>query len=126
MCTNKVLVWNVCGLNSVARQDSLRTFVESSRADIVCIEETKITNMSQRIVLSALGSCFSDFVVVPAVGASGGFLVAWKNHVQTIGIHCLDSSSASVQFCSENGSAWWLTCVYGRKEMMRKLLFCRS
>jgi exonuclease III len=105
------LVWNVRGLNSVARQNSLRTLVESSRADIVCIQEMKITNMSQQIVLSALGSCFLDFLAVPAVGVSGGILVAWKNHVQTTGIHRLDSSSASVQFCSENGIAWWLTCL---------------
>jgi exonuclease III len=59
--------------------------VESAWADIVCIQETKIANLSQRVTLSALGSGFSDYVVLPAVGASGGVLVAWKQHLQATG-----------------------------------------
>jgi hypothetical protein len=92
---------------------TLHTLVDSSCADIACIRETKIANVSQRTILSSRGSCFSGYAVVPAVGASGGILVAWKQHVQTTGNHRLDSNSISVQFCSENGTAWWLTCVYG-------------
>lgn len=60
-----------------ARQDSVHTIVEASRADIVCIQETKISAMTNRVLLSALGSDFPEFFVVPAAGASGGILVAW-------------------------------------------------
>jgi exonuclease III len=41
------LIWNVRGLNSLAQQDMVRTLVEATQADIVCIQETKITNMPQ-------------------------------------------------------------------------------
>jgi exonuclease III len=85
MDPNRIVIWNMRGLNSVARHDSLRTLVESARADIVCIQEAKIANLSQRVVLSALGSDFSDYVVLPAVGASRGVLVACKQHLQAIG-----------------------------------------
>lgn len=54
----------------------MHTIVEASRADIVCIQETKISAMTNRVLLSALGSDFPEFFVVPAAGASGGILVA--------------------------------------------------
>ena len=47
----KILIWNVRGLNSTSRQDSVRSIVDSSRSDIVCIQETKVTDMSRRIIL---------------------------------------------------------------------------
>jgi exonuclease III len=39
----KILIWNVRGLNSSSQQDDVRTLVEASRADIVCLQETKMT-----------------------------------------------------------------------------------
>jgi hypothetical protein len=32
-------------------------------------------------MLSMLGSDFSNFLVLPSLGASGGILVAWKHHL---------------------------------------------
>ena len=78
MDPRKILIWNVRGLNSATRQDSVRTIVDSSQADIVCIQETKIPTMTNRVLLSALGSDFSEYTVVPAAGVSGGILVAWR------------------------------------------------
>jgi exonuclease III len=77
----KILIWNVRGLNSSARQDSVRTLLEASRADIIYVQETKIAAISQRVILSALGSDFSDYIDLPAIGASGGILVAWRRHI---------------------------------------------
>jgi exonuclease III len=42
MDPTKILVWNIKGLNSSARQDAVRTMVESSKADILCLQETKM------------------------------------------------------------------------------------
>jgi hypothetical protein len=41
MDPKKILIWNVRGLSSTPRQDSVRTIVHASRANIVCIQETK-------------------------------------------------------------------------------------
>ena len=79
MNPSNILCWNVRGLNSRARQDSVRTLVYSSRADIVCIQETKMSGMSRGSLLSFLGSDFSNFADLPTVGASGGILIAWKH-----------------------------------------------
>jgi exonuclease III len=74
----KILIWNVRGLNSSSQQDDVRTLVEASRADIVCLQETKMTAVPRGALLSMLGSDFSSHVELPAVGASGGIIVAWR------------------------------------------------
>lgn len=122
MDPGKILIWNVRGLNSTARQDSVRT----SRADVVCIQETKISATSHRILLSALGSDFSDFVTAPSVGASGGILVAWRRHVKVSGVWRGDNYSVSIQFFQESGQTWWLTCVYGPQGNDEKNLFLQE
>ena len=71
MDPKKILIWNVRGLNSTARQGSVRSLVASSCADIVCVQETKITAISQRVILSALGSDFTGYLALPSAGASG-------------------------------------------------------
>ncbi|XP_066373777.1 early nodulin-like protein 18 [Miscanthus floridulus] len=48
--------------------------------------ETKIASLSSRIILSALGADFSDYVVVPSTGASGGILIAWRRHIGVSGV----------------------------------------
>jgi exonuclease III len=85
MDPNKILVWNVRGLNSSARQDSVRTLVSSSRVDIVCLQETKFAAVSQRTLLAMLGSDFLNYIELPSIGASGGILVAWRNSVGITG-----------------------------------------
>lgn len=77
MNLSNILCWNVRGLNSKARQDVVRTLVSSSRVDVVCIQETKIEELSRGIILAALGADLTHFVDLPSVGASGGILVAW-------------------------------------------------
>ena len=55
MDLGKILIWKAQGLISGARQDSLRTFVDACRADIVFIQETKMSEIPRRVLLSAFG-----------------------------------------------------------------------
>lgn len=126
MDPSKILIWNVRGLNSSSRQDSVRTLVDSSRADIVCLQETKIAALPRRVLLSALGSDFTDFIELPAAGASGGILMAWRRHITCSGARRVDANSSSVQFCSGNGTNWWLTCVYGPQGNEGKIQFLQE
>jgi hypothetical protein len=122
----KILIWNVRGLNSSATQDSIATLVSTTRVNIVCLQETKFATVSQRILLSMLGSDFSNFVELPPPGASGGILVAWKNSVGStrqvkVGVH-----SVLVQFRLQAGQTWWLTCVYGPRANDEKNQFLQE
>lgn len=79
MDPSHILFWNVRWLNSIARQNTVRSLIDSMRVDVVCIQETKMVNCYRRDVLSMLGSNFdNNFVVLPSDGASGGILVAWR------------------------------------------------
>lgn len=80
--------------------------VDSSKIDVICLQEIKMASVSRQLVLSMLGSDFdNNFVFLPSAGASGGILIAWRNHLGTIGASRLDSHCASVQFCPVNGNA---------------------
>jgi exonuclease III len=120
------LVWNGRCLNSSARQDAVRTLVQSSKADIVCLQETKMAVVPVRTLLSMLGSEFSCTMELPAIGASGGILVAWKQSLGATDVRQIGNHSVTVQFCPEGGQAWWLTCVYGPQGNEEKVQFMQE
>jgi exonuclease III len=126
MDPSKKNVWNVRGLNYYVRQDSVRELVDSSRVEVVYLQETKMQVISSRLILSMLGTNFSDFIYLPSVGAPGGILVAWRQHLGFTGQKRLDNHSISVQFCNERGNEWWLTCVYGPQGDNEKIMFLQE
>jgi len=67
-----ILIWNARGLNQKARRNSVRDVILSSNADIVCLQETKVANMSQHLFLSVFGTAYGNFVSLPANGTRGG------------------------------------------------------
>jgi len=78
MNPSTILVWNVRGLNKRDRRNSIRDVVISSNADIICLQETKVANMSQHLLLSVCGSAYDNFITLLANGTRGGVLIAWK------------------------------------------------
>jgi exonuclease III len=126
MDPTKLLIWNVRGLNSSVRQDSIKELVGSSQVDVVCLQETKMQIITRRTILSMLGADFSDYVYLPSVGASGGILIAWRRHIGHTGQQKLKDHSISVQFCKAEGQAWWLTCVYDPQGEGGKIQFLRN
>jgi exonuclease III len=127
MDPSHILFWNVRGLNSSARQKSLRNLVSSMNIDVVCIQESKMSVCSRRVILSMLGIDFdNNFICLPAVGASGGIVLAWRSRIGAILASRIDSFSASVQFSSPSGVHWWLTCVYGPQGNDAKITFMQE
>jgi exonuclease III len=122
----KFLIWNVRGLNSSARQDAVRSLVEASRADIVCLQETRMAAISQTVMLSMLGNEFTNQVELLAIGSSGGILVACKRSLGATGQVQVLTYSVSVQFCSDVGQPWWATCVYGPQGNEDKIWFIQE
>ena len=119
-----ILFWNVRGLNSAARQDVVRSLVDSLRVDVVCLQETKLVNCDCRTVLSMLGADFdNNLICLPSVGASGGVLITWRAKLGRIVASRVDSFSVSVKFNPADGVAWWLICVYGPQGHDRKIVF---
>jgi exonuclease III len=62
MDPRKIFIWNVRGLNSTSRQSSVRSFIDSLGVDIVCLQETKMQEITRIKVIAILGANFEHFV----------------------------------------------------------------
>jgi hypothetical protein len=51
----KMLSWNVSGLNSGARQQEVKQTISLINPDLVCIQETKLSDISSTTARNALG-----------------------------------------------------------------------
>jgi exonuclease III len=116
-------VWNVRGLNSRAKRDSIKSVVVSLKPAVVCLQETKLDSISDFNILSILGSGFSNFVFSPAHGSRGGILVAWRDGSFVSATSVIKDNSVSVQLQSENGPLWWFAGVYGPHQDSLKSAF---
>ena len=105
------LVWNVRGLNSRAKRDSVKSVVVSLKPAVVCLQETKLDSVSDFNILTILGSGFSNFVFNPAHGSRGGILVAWRDGSFVSAASVIKNNSVSVQLQSADGPLWWFTGV---------------
>ncbi|RVX07796.1 putative ribonuclease H protein [Vitis vinifera] len=77
----RVLSWNVRGANDSEKRKVIKALIKSQKVDVVCLQETKIQEMSRMIVRSlGVGRCL-DWKVLNSRGASGGVLVFWDKRV---------------------------------------------
>ena len=65
------LIWNVRGHNDRAKRDSIKSTVLDTMSSIVCLQETKLSSISDFDILSILGSAYDNFVFNPALGTRG-------------------------------------------------------
>lgn len=52
----KVLSWNVCGLNDAGKRETLKSLLYKWKADVICLQETKIEDWSNRLALQVWGT----------------------------------------------------------------------
>ena len=92
--------------------------------DVVCLQETKIQDMSQGVVHSLDVGRFLGWGAVSARGAAGGVVVFWDNRVlELVGMEVgLFSISCRFKNC-EDGFLWIFTRVYGPTLKRYKELF---
>ena len=110
----KIMLWNVGGVNNRDKRKVLKAFIRSRKVDIVCLQETKIQNMSVGIVRSLGVGRFLDWGTVDAEGSAGGILVFWDKRV----VELVDMKTRifSVSCCFRNctdGCQWMFSRVYG-------------
>ena len=77
----KILSWNVRGANDGAKRKVLKAFIKMQRADVVCLQETKLKEVSNRMIRSLGVGRFLEWVAIKAEGASGGILIFWDTRV---------------------------------------------
>ena len=109
----KVLCWNVRGINSPTRWNSIRDKIQESGCDIVCLQETKREDFNILYIRKFCPPAFDSFVFLPSVGASGGSLIVWKGRRFDGELVFQNAFAQSVEFTSlESNAVWYLTNIY--------------
>ena len=110
----KILSWNVRGLNEKEKRLKVRNFLRSWRADIVCLQETKLEWITRELVRSIWSCPCIDWLYLEFIGLclclSLGYLLAGKvdlfplNSILLLGSHFTQctSRSATCSICYEN------------------------
>lgn len=78
--SENIFVWNERGLNSAVCRNVVRDAVSSEQATLICLSETKLSIITERIIMQMLGVDF-DYVYLRAAQTRGGILVAWRRDV---------------------------------------------
>ena len=110
----KILAWNVRGLNDREKRRMINLVVRAQKADLVCFLETKMSEISLKMVKSLGVGRFMDWEAVDAGGALGDILIFWDNRV--LELLELEQDVYTISSCFRNvedGYIWVFTGVYG-------------
>ncbi|KAG6668612.1 hypothetical protein CIPAW_01G183000 [Carya illinoinensis] len=73
----KIVSWNVCGLNEINKRLRIRNLLREWKANIVCLQETKLKMINMKIVKSLWSGIHVDWVCLASNGVLGGIVVMW-------------------------------------------------
>ena len=77
----RILSWNVIRANNMDKRKIIKLVIKSQRVDVVCLQETKIKEMTTRLVRSLRVGRNIEWRAVNSRGAVGGILVFWDNRI---------------------------------------------
>ena len=121
----RIVSWNVRVVNEKNKRVIIRAFIKAQKADLVCLQETKLQEMSDGMVQSLGGVWCTKWRALNARGTVSGIVVFWNSKV----LHLVEveegSFSVSNRFrnCDDN-LLWCFTGVYGALPQRRKGRSC--
>lgn len=122
----KIVVWNVRGLNSPARHSAIYQVIAAAGPSLVCLQETKMEDVTADVVRQCLGNNFENYYFLPAIGTRGGILLAWDDTmVKVINPHRTENTLTALVKPNE-GVQWWITGVYGPQSDAEKVEFLQE
>ena len=110
----RILSWNVRGANDCEKRKVIRALIKGQKLDLMCLQETKMQEMSRIIVrILGVGRCL-DWKTLNSRGVSGGVLVLWDKRVLQLLEAEVGTFSVSCRFKSyEDDFCWNFSRVYG-------------
>ena len=73
----KILSWNIRGNGSSIKRRAIKNVICKINPDLVVLQEVKRKLINRAFVASIWRSRFKEWVVLPAIGRSGGLLIIW-------------------------------------------------
>ena len=119
-----LLSWNVRRANNLYKRKIISNFVRSQRVDLVCIQETKIQDLSNACACSFGAGRLHDWKALEVKGAAGGILLFWDKRKMDLVEAEIGSFSIMCLFKNvEDGFMWAFTGVYGSVERSKQEIF---
>lgn len=113
-CEWKVLCWNVRGLNSDWKWDSIRDKIAASACDVICFQDTKNESFDLNFIKKLCPPSYDSFCYLPLVGVSGGIITIWKSCLLDGQLAYQSNYAVAVSFTSRfSNEEWLLTNIYG-------------
>ncbi|RVW15899.1 hypothetical protein CK203_073125 [Vitis vinifera] len=110
----RMLTWNVRGANNCDKRKVIKALIKKQKVDLVCLQETKIQDMSKGIIRSLGVGRYLEWGAVDSRGAAGGIVVFWDNRVlDLVDIQRGVFSISCIFKNNEDGFMWMFTGVYG-------------
>jgi exonuclease III len=120
----KVLTWNVRGINSEWKWNTVKNKLTESNCDIACLQEMKKEIIDANFIKRIYPTSLDSFDYLPSVGASGGILVIWKSSLFSATMKFTNNYAITMEFCSRhNRNRWILTSIYAPCTTEGKTLF---
>jgi exonuclease III len=110
----RLISWNVKGLNQGGKRLKIIN-LSQWKADIICLQETKLELIFDSIVRSLWGCQFLDWCCLPSSGASGGILLMWDKRVMEKIEVCVGEYVVACSFrnIEDKNLTWGFAGVYG-------------
>jgi exonuclease III len=119
-------IWNGRGLNSPAHRLAVYQAISPANAAVVCIQETKMAVISDRVVRECLGTSFDKFFFLPADGTRGGILLAWQSALVSVSHPHFTANALTARVTVGSDQSWWFTGVYGPQSEADKRAFLQE
>jgi mannosylglycoprotein endo-beta-mannosidase len=119
-----ILYWNIRGINDDRKWDAVKSKINESGCDILCLQETKREVCDVLFVKNFCHSRMDDFVFLPSAGNSGGSLIAWNSSKFDGQLIFQNNFAQPLEFsCNLSGENWILTNIYAPCTSEGKLSF---
>jgi len=118
----KLITWNVRGLNNTTNKKLVKTCLQKWKADVVCLQETKVNKGIEGIAYQIWSSRWMRLGYIEGDGSKGGILIMWDSRVWT-GTKVEEGTySITCKFEStQNYFSWYFTGVYAPHTRKEKL-----
>ena len=112
----KLLNWNVRGLNSTARRETVRLLIQQAKPHIICLQETKLSQIDDLSAIEFLGQTLWSLEYLPANSTRGGIVIAWDTDLVAAGQPVIKDYSVTMEltmkltnstFLNPNHSSIW-------------------
>ena len=71
----RILSWNVRRTNNCDKRKMIKALIKKNRVDLVCLQETKIQEMSRGLIRSLGVERFLEWGTVDSMDTTGGIVV---------------------------------------------------